>query len=211
MVFISTGFAELSFNAQCISFRVSGDGNCLYNAASVAIFGSENLSSLFRALTSAELFIHKDYYAAHPHFLSLLSKENKCNHLKKIFTVAHTFEASDLLGTEKDKDYMLCVQKEALENCQDMRWSPFVCLMALSSVISLPIHSFYPETGGVHAGRLAVCLFNGTIYPRMHNSSLCINLLWCKSGGSSIDVSPSFKPDHIVPVFFTKQYIKCIC
>ena len=177
----------------------------MYNAASVAVFGSENLSGLLRALTSAELFVHKDYYAAHPHFLSLLSQENTSKLLAKIFTVLHTFVASDFLGTEKDKDYTLCVQKEALENCQNMRWSPFVCLVALSNVISLPIHSFYPETGGLHAGQLAVRLFNGMISPRIDNSSLGINLLWCKSGGSSADVSPSFKPDHIVPVFFTKQ------
>ena len=38
-------------------------------------------------------------------------------------------------------------QIKALNNCQNKRWSLFSCLMALSSVLGLDIHSFYPDMG----------------------------------------------------------------
>ena len=52
---------------QGINFltRVSADGNCLYNSASVVVNGSENLSLTLRALTSIELFLYAEYYASH--------------------------------------------------------------------------------------------------------------------------------------------------
>ena len=56
-------------------FSVSGDGNCLYNAVSVAISGKQKLCHTSRALTSAELFLNATFYASHPHFTSLLATE----------------------------------------------------------------------------------------------------------------------------------------
>lgn len=45
--------------------KVSGDGNCLFNSASVLITGSEDLAVTLRLLTAAELFLHPDFYANH--------------------------------------------------------------------------------------------------------------------------------------------------
>ena len=46
--------------------RVTGNGNCLFNAASINLIGNEDLSVTLRLLTAAELFIHADFYANHP-------------------------------------------------------------------------------------------------------------------------------------------------
>ena len=46
--------------------RVTGNGNCLFNAASINLIGNEDLSVALRLLTTAELFIHADFYANHP-------------------------------------------------------------------------------------------------------------------------------------------------
>ena len=48
--------------------RVTGNGNCLFNAASINLVGNEDLSVTLRLLTAAELFIHSDFYANHPRY-----------------------------------------------------------------------------------------------------------------------------------------------
>ena len=48
--------------------RVTGNGNCLFNAASINLVGNEDLSVTFRLLTAAELFIHADFYVNHPRY-----------------------------------------------------------------------------------------------------------------------------------------------
>ena len=75
--------------------------------------------------------------------------------------------------------------------------------MALVSVTGIPIHSLYPETGGVASGKYAVKLFNAAIEPckMPDDNSSHIHLLWSCLGGSKKDVNPLFRPNHIVPVF----------
>ena len=45
--------------------KVSGDGNCLYNSASVLIKGDETLSGTLRVLTVCELYFNAEFYANH--------------------------------------------------------------------------------------------------------------------------------------------------
>ena len=46
--------------------RTSANGNCLYNAASLAVIGSERLSLYLRGLTSIELYLEFSFYSSHP-------------------------------------------------------------------------------------------------------------------------------------------------
>ena len=46
--------------------RTGGDGNCLFNAASIAICGNQSLASELRLRTAIELILNPDYYQAHP-------------------------------------------------------------------------------------------------------------------------------------------------
>ena len=43
-------------------FRVSADGNCLYNNVSIHLVGNENLNLVLRLLTSIELCEHCEHY-----------------------------------------------------------------------------------------------------------------------------------------------------
>ena len=47
---------------------VTGNGNCLFNAASINLVGNEDMSVILRLLTAAELYIHADFYANHPRY-----------------------------------------------------------------------------------------------------------------------------------------------
>lgn len=46
--------------------KVTGNGNCLFNSASINLVGNEDLSVVLRLLTAAELYLHADFYANHP-------------------------------------------------------------------------------------------------------------------------------------------------
>ena len=45
--------------------KVTGDGNCLFNCASINLVGNEDLSVVLRLLTAVELYLHADFYANH--------------------------------------------------------------------------------------------------------------------------------------------------
>ena len=46
--------------------KATGDGNCLYNAASIVLVGNESLSPLLRLLTATELYSNAPFYVKHP-------------------------------------------------------------------------------------------------------------------------------------------------
>ena len=58
-------------------FRTAGDGNCLYNAASLHISKHESLSPLLRILTAVELYLYDEFYAQHSIFEEAY-KRGKC-------------------------------------------------------------------------------------------------------------------------------------
>ena len=98
-------------------------------------------------------------YSSHPNLASLLSTEKTSSLLGSFFQLANTFEVTGLLES-KSHSYEDCVKFEALRNCQNKRWSPFVSLLALSSVFEIEIHSFYPGTGAGSSGKCAQRLCN---------------------------------------------------
>ena len=167
------------------TFRVTTDGNYLYNAGSLMVTGNGNSSHL-QALCSAELFPYPDCYASRPPFIALLAKGRTSGPLETIFSQAITFQVSDHFDKSL-QNYADCVKLEALFNAQNRIWTPFICLMALESDLGLPIHSIYPETGSRHA----VSLGNALFHPR---EIKCVNLIWSK--GKRV----LYQPDHIAPV-----------
>ena len=67
---------------------------------------------------------------------------------------------------------------EAISNSQDKRWSGFLCILALSSVISRNIISFYPLFGETRYK----ALFNQKIehrIPLFKGNTLFIYILFC--------------------------------
>ena len=165
----------------------------------MAFVGEERLASVMRALASAEMYLHSDFYASHPHLDTQHSKKNKVGLDKRMLEHYLSLPVSDHL--EKTGNISESIKREALLNCENKRWSPFVCMMAMANVLDLPIHSFYPETGGIGTGRNYYNLKNVLLEPRERSERPSISLLWTLSGGTLKDLTPSFKPNHVVPLF----------
>ena len=79
-----------------------------------------------------------------------------------------------------------------------------MCLIALSSVINLPIYSFYPNA----KARYTPDLFNAKIFPRQASAGFVsppVDLFWSFSGVNKKDINPMFVTNHVVVLFVVKQ------
>ena len=190
----------------------------------MALAGKDDLCYILRALTSAELYLNSSYYASHPYFVSNLAVGDSSTLLECFFTHSVSHDVSDILPLSRlssnvsrheaksmtihDRilDYSQCSKLEAFKNCQDKRWSPFVCLMALSSVLGLPVKSYYPDCA---KESYAFRLMNTTIQPRIGTDDLKepVHLLWTIAGGIKEDLNPRFSPNHVVPLFFLTKNV----
>ena len=83
-------------------FRCTGDGNCLYNAASIAVKGDESLSKVLRQAVSCELLKHFDYYCEHPHF-NHLEENIKTRGKEGIFQLAFPDDVDNANLTAREK------------------------------------------------------------------------------------------------------------
>ena len=71
----------------------------------------------------------------------------------------------------RKEDPNSAILAEAVNNAHNHQFSSFLCLLSLSSVVNLPIESYYPADSDNSKDSLA-CMFNCTIYPREWSTSL---------------------------------------
>ena len=110
----------------------------------MALTGNEKLSYILRGSTSAELYLHCNFFASNQHFSSLLAQGSKCSLLKTMYSSSLTLVPSNVVDDQLE-DYSEFAWQEALNNCQDEKWSQFICMLALSSVLGIPINSYFPN------------------------------------------------------------------
>ena len=68
---------NLSIEVNTIKYifhRTTADGNCMFNACSLALIGDESLASCLRPLTSIELYLNAEYYSTHPYIEEVVKK-----------------------------------------------------------------------------------------------------------------------------------------
>ena len=155
--------------------KTTGDGNCMFNAVSLALFSTEDVSLLLRLLTAVELYDDADYYATHPametHFFSALSR----------LSDKEEMELSRVEAIKREVKLKVSVENKR---------SAFICLVALSRILGVEIKSIFPD---VHNRDRA--LFHQHLIPS-DVLGPTIKILW--SGSSSCETG--FVADHIVPV-----------
>lgn len=125
------------------ALQVSGDGNCLYNSASVLMKGDESLNGTLRFLTACELFLNAEFYANH----EKLSEANAECVLLRENTVLFIL----MLTSAGEKEWQStrraveAVKAEAISASKDKVWSSLVHLMELSTVLKTAIFFCLPK------------------------------------------------------------------
>ena len=125
----------------------------------MVLVGDNSLVQCLRILTSLELFFNSDYYPQHPFFLTLVNEHSQ--YFRIIDNLLPKSISEESLDSGKTKQDL--VKQEAILNCNDKKWSSFLCILGLSSVLGRNIHTYYPNCG---EERYKVFL-NGIVKPRL--------------------------------------------
>ena len=126
-----------------INFRVTADGNCLYNAVSIYLCGDERLHLVLRLLTTIELYTNWKYH--NQELDRIIAGQNKLGIIRSMF---HFF-STDVLTSEGDMNNVF--QLEAITNCNPGTFSSLVCVIALSSVTNF----IYQSNQSIHPGKIS--------------------------------------------------------
>lgn len=195
--YIPKKIVESSNTSSVIALKSDASGNCLYSSFSLCLFGNNTFVGELRLLTSIELYLNADFYNNHPMFTDVLHNHKEYFPLSNVLPFCVSFESLD--SNEKG---IFLVQREALENCKDKRWCPFLCILALSSTLNQAVSFHYPDNINEKFRKL----FNRTIFPRSEvpNNAENINILFCYEGLVS---SASNQPNHYVPLIFCDKIL----
>ena len=123
--------------------------------------GDETLATTLRCLTSIELFMNIPYYSSHP-LIEQQHKQGAFSCKENAFAMCLSDAALECFDK---KDQKKAIFEELCRNANDQVYSSFLCLMSLSSVIRLPIESYYPISSSDVMDSLSI-MFNCTIQPR---------------------------------------------
>ena len=126
---------SLSLQRPHVALQSTGDGSCLYNSVSILLNGDESLAKQLRQLVADELKSSANLYATHE-LLEKAALDMGCD----MPTVLHT-----LLESEDCSDIEASIIAEAHRTINESQHSPILQVMALSTVINMPITSLCPN------------------------------------------------------------------
>ena len=175
-------------------YSSDSNGDCLYSSVSLAIVGDNSSVEDLRALACIELFTNPSFYCKHPLFIETYERNpNMFASLHSLLQISVSNISSDSLLTHED-----LVKQEAINNCACKIWSPFLCILSLSSVIGTIITSYYPDFGE----EKYKILFNQEIIPRtLLRNRNAVHILFCREQAVGMNLPYSiFSPNHYVPL-----------
>ena len=147
--------------SQLLIYRTMANGTCLYNAASIVLVGNEKLSTYLRCITSIELYCNSSFYAKHP----LIQKQRRVGAFKSLKNAFAMCLSDAVLNCVKQGEEKLGVIAEAKLNARNLQFSSILCMLALFSILQLPIGSYFLMAFEKSTNSLS-CMFNCTILPR---------------------------------------------
>ena len=89
------------------------------------MIGNDSIAWLLRKLTAKELLENKSYYANHP----IIGPDNN------MFVQSLTDIGLDAFTETKNKEYAIEIEAGHIQN--NLTWSSFICILAVSNVINV--------------------------------------------------------------------------
>ena len=133
--------------------------------------GNEILAPYLCCLTSIELFINSLLYVKHP----ILEQQHNKGTFSCIANAFATCLSDIALDSLAKHDLSKSVVTESYNNALNRQWSLFLCLLALSSAINLPIEAYFPiptnESTSEEKKDFLSTMFNCTIQSRVTTKS----------------------------------------
>ena len=151
--------------------RTIGDGNCLFRAASIAVYADETRHASLRQLVFREMKEHPEWYNKDdPNFCSPFSNDHE-------------------ILLENFASY--CENTPKLNE-----WCDINHILALSAVLNIPIESYYPSIQSIVSPYSRILIGRGVKKP--DNPDTALKIMWtCTELPQRIQ---DFVPNHFVPL-----------
>ena len=122
-----------------VPIQSTGNGNCLFNSVSIALSGSESLSSILRLLTVSELFAYSEFYANHPQIAEIAATSNYS--MSAIFNIYLSDKKAEDTYRGRSDNAARSIEVLATETAKPFVFSSQFHVLALASVIGKPVLS----------------------------------------------------------------------
>ena len=177
--------------------NTTGDGNCLFNAASITICKSETLGIELRLRTALELLTIADFYGSHPIVSSMDLTTLYGNRWPKEGIYDAIICSNTAVRVHAREGFQRALQHEIYNTLYNLRYSGILLqIMGLSSAIGCEIKVVYPDKR--HS---LLPLLTTTYRPRVRNSQQLprITIMMTDTSGWT-DRSKEFTVNHFVPM-----------
>ena len=184
-----------------VPMATTGDGNCLFNSASLLVCQAETLALELRLRTCLELAKNRQFYQNHPvlvnaripyrgkHGPCVMSMETLCD------LTCFSSSSSKVYG---DNGFEAAFDNEIMKTCRNYSFSSTLQIMGLASVIGVPIEMVYPDQKNE-----LLLVYRNIFKPRqcLNQSNLAsVRITWTNSLAWP-DRSKEFVVNHFVPLF----------
>ena len=109
-----------------VAVKTTGNGDCLYNAVSLVMDGTESNTSLLRLLVALELLLNMDFYIQHPTLTSFSNTDS--HHHDTLFSLCLTTN-SDQVFHNKSRSREEVILSEARVASKSYEWSVFFFML----------------------------------------------------------------------------------
>ena len=192
---------------RLFALRATPNGDCLFNAASILLCGNESVAMLLCLLVAGELFFNAPFYADHDVFNDTTKTSTDLS-FDTVFSIALTKAGEEKFAETRKKSE--AVKAEALVAFTRGKWSSFMHVLELASVVSKPLHSIYPD---VNFGFRS--LIHRSVSPRTSPTvdQPCgnvepLNILWSSYGNFDNHPGTWFELNHFVPVISEEEVVQ---
>ena len=171
----------------------TANGNCLFNAVSIAISGGEALAATLRLLTVSELLGLCKFYAQHPQLVSM-AQVSGYSAPALINILLNNEKAEKLCG--KTGSVSRAMEALAKETAKLYVYSSQFHIMSLASVIQKPIKVVYQDIPTTIRIKKALhCVLHPREISDGQSDLICI--MWTKTNISSLH---GWEPNNFVPL-----------
>lgn len=138
-----------SYKEPFLPVRSTGDGNCLFNSASIAICDDKRLAPELQLRTSIELAVYRDFYREHPVLRAANVQFQFRRHGIGVLSMGSLFDLT-CFSAESERvhgkeGFEAALRSEVMITSVNYQYSGILQIMGLASVVGVPIQTLFPQ------------------------------------------------------------------
>lgn len=152
-IYFNTHFRSSQVDKSILRLYVpvatTGNGNCLFNSASLAVCQNENLAYELRLRTCFELARNREFYRNYPLLVNCqipyVGKKGSGGIMSLEMLYDLSCFSSSSLDVHLKQGFEAAFNSEIMQTSVNYSYSGTLQIMALSSVLGVPIETVYPD------------------------------------------------------------------